>query len=221
MFSNTIDKKSKIVDNQGNEIVDLTTSIFSMQAGGIRNYNTARLSQTYVMRPDKVAFMEYGSDENTEFILKYSGISNPFSLDKDDVVMVPDANQASAQMKDKEEKELTSKIDQVRNYFKFTNTDYKSDKSSYDALANKEIKSGVLDPTENNDYIVPYISEDGKAAITIKNGRMFFGEDNTNLDTNIQAVIDQTVTALADQCALNGLTLADFVRASTKNNLGK
>jgi len=33
------------------------------------------------MRPDKVAFAEYGKDEYTEYILKYSGVSNPFSID--------------------------------------------------------------------------------------------------------------------------------------------
>jgi hypothetical protein len=57
---------------------------------------------------------------------------------------------------------------------------------------------------------------------------MYFGEDagqsagenqtvGTALDKKIQSLIDSTATAVADNCALNGLSLTDFVRASTKN----
>ena len=48
------------------------------------------------MRPDKVAFAEYGTDEYTEYILKYSGVSNPFYIDEDDVLFIPDPGQAEA-----------------------------------------------------------------------------------------------------------------------------
>lgn len=205
MFENTIDKKQLIVDNKGNSIVDLTPSIYGEYITPVTNYNTVGLNETYQMRADKVAFAEYGTTNGTEFILKYSGISNPFSLDKEDVLMIPEYDIAQKQMVELASVKKENTIQQVRNYFKYTNKDYKSDKSAYDELANKEIKSGVLDPTETNDYIVPYISEDGTTPITIRNGRMYFGEDN-----NIQS--------LADQCIMNGMSLANFVRASVKNN---
>jgi len=48
------------------------------------------------MRADKVAFAEYGTDEYTEYILKYSGVSNPFSIAEDDVLFIPDPGQAEA-----------------------------------------------------------------------------------------------------------------------------
>ena len=35
-----------------------------------------------------VANTEYGNTKDTEFILKYSGISNPFSLKDDDILMI-------------------------------------------------------------------------------------------------------------------------------------
>lgn len=218
MFENTIDKKKMITDKNGNEIVDLTTSIFGHNVTGMSDYNMVRLSKTYQMRADKVSFAEYGNIEETEFILKYSGISNPFSLDKDDVLLIPNIQQAKAQMVDLEDEEKKDKTAQIRNYFKFTNKDFKSNSDSYDKFANKEIPSGIKSATPNADYIVPYISDDGTAAITVRGGRVYFGEDNATAASNVvQAVIDSAASAIADQCAINGLTLADFVRASRKN----
>jgi len=174
MFDNTIDKKQKVVDKNGNEIVDLTTSIFKRSVSGINSYNSVRMNEYYQMRADKIAFNYYHTDEGTEYILKYSGISNPFSLDKDDVLMIPNMGQANEQMTDYSEETDINK-DQVALYYKFTNTDFKSNSASYDALAAKKIPSGVLTADDSNMYMVPYISDDGTTAVTIKNGRMYFG----------------------------------------------
>lgn len=218
MFKNTIDKKRLITDKNGNNIVDFTTSIFSRSARGIDSYNTVRVTEYFQMRADKVAFNEYGTDDNTEFILKYSGISNPFSLDKDDVLLIPDESQAQAQMADLDES-IHNGEDQVKLYYKFTNPDFKSDSKSYDDLANKVIPSGVLDPTETGGFTVPYIADDGTAAITIKNGRMYFGEDAG--PTAADDYSEQLKNALDEKCAVNGMSMTDFVRASVKNSLNK
>lgn len=220
MFGNTIDKKQQIVDPNGNTIIDLTTSIFSPSVRASDTYNVKKLSDKYVMRPDKAAFDEYGKTEDTEFVLKYTGISNPFSLDSNDILVFPDETIAKAQMADMAPEVKESKAAQIKNYYKFTNKDYKSDKTSYDNIENLSIPDGT--PTApSDDYMVPYISEDGEASITIRNGRMYFGEDNTtsvtNMDKKIQSLIDSTVSTLSDKCAINGLSLADFVRASVKN----
>lgn len=223
MFDQTIDNKPYIVDNKGNEIVNFAKSIFAETAQALEGYSTIKMDEGHQMRPDKVSFDVYGSINYAEMVLKYSGISNPFSLSKDDVLMIPEYNTIYAQLaKDVDENNDDSQIEKIKNYFKFTST-YKPDQSSYKELANKNINSGIKTPDEG-DYMVPYISDDGKTAITIRNGRMYFGEDagnsaaTTNLDEKIQNLINSTATAIADQCAMNGLSLTDFVRASTKNN---
>ncbi|WQJ53511.1 MAG: hypothetical protein [Wendovervirus sonii] len=214
MFANTIDNKQKIVDNNGNEIVDLTTSIFRKTVTSINSYNSIRMNEYFQMRADKIAFNQYNTDEGTEYILKYSGISNPFSLDKDDVLMIPDFDQASAQMTDYIEENNIEDKDQVALYYKFTNTDFKSTSASYDKLAAKKIPSGVLSPDDSNMYMVPYISDDGTAAVTIKNGRMYFGGVPTSQNKEI--------TSLEDKCLTNGMTVADFVKANiTSGNQDK
>lgn len=212
MFTNTIDKKPFIVDNNNNVLVDLTKSIFDKSAHGLNSYNTVKLSSYYQMRPDKVAFSEYGTDEYTEYILKYSGVSNPFSMDQDDILFIPDPTEAKAQMQDTINVEQESKK-QVQAYYKFTNTDYKSSDKTYNDLANKKIQSGVLNPDENGGFTVPYISDQG-SAITIKNGRMYFGTDAGDV-----AMPDNKnlATKLDEKCAINGMSLTDFVRASIVN----
>lgn len=234
MFRHSLDDKPHIIDNNGNDIINLAVSMFKAEAGQINSYKVKRMTSFYEMRPDLVSNAEYGNIHDTEFILKYSGISNPFSLKDDDLLMIPNEDEANAKTAEHAtEGEQRTRETQIRNFYKFVNPDYKRDESSYDNLKKKEIKSAVQDTLESGDYIVPYISEDGQTAVTIRNGRMYFGEDTglnvaniikastTNMDQKIQAVIDSTATALSDaNCQYNGVTMANFVRSNILKNFG-
>lgn len=233
MFTKTIDNKPIIQDDKGNNIVDLTRSIFNYNAGNINTYNVVKMTQHYEMRPDMVSYYQYGTIDNTEYILKYTGISNPFSLAEDDILMIPDAQEADTRtqgIQNNTNSETVSEA-QVRNYFKFVNKGYKQDTTAYENVKNKKIPSAVKTDTLAGDFIVPYISEDGTAAVTIKNGRMYFGADTgyavsdvikastTNIDEKIQSIIDNTATAMSDtNCMFNGTSLANFVRTNVQNN---
>lgn len=223
MFDKTIDNKPTIIDKNGNEIVDLAKSIFSRSARGLNAYHTVKLNSNFQMRADKVAFAEYKTDKYTEYILKYSGVSNPFSIDKDDVLFIPNPTEADAQMQDLEETQ-TQNINQVQNYYKFTNKDFKSDSTSYDNLANKEIPSGRPKFEENAGFMVPYISDEG-TPITIKNGRIYFGTDAGNVampnTEDVEQYKKDLAAALDTKCATNGMSLTDFVRASVVNAKAK
>ena len=113
------------------------------------------------------------------------------------------------------EDEKTEIANQVQTYYKFTNTDFKSDSKSYDNLANKVIPKGTPQQIENAGFTVPYISDDG-TAITIKNGRMYFGTDAGNIASPEQYA-KELATKLDEKCAVNGMSLTDFVRASIVN----
>lgn len=233
MFQHSLDNKPTIIDDKGNEIVDLCRSMFNRSAAQIESYTVRKMTHFYEMRPDLVANAEYGDTDAAEFILKFSGISNPFTLGDDDILMIPNESEATAKTaaveKDEDDRDIVEQ--QVRNFYKFVNQDYKSDSTSYDELKEKEMKSAVVPDTIQGDYIVPYISEDGTSSVTIRNGRMYFGEDSglntasiiktstTNIDEHIQNIIDSTATALSDKnCMYNGQTLANFVRTQMKNN---
>ena len=113
------------------------------------------------------------------------------------------------------EDEKTEISNQVQTYYKFTNTDFKSDSKSYDNLANKVIPKGTPQQTTNAGFTVPYISDEGMA-ITIKNGRMYFGTDAANVASPEQYA-KELATKLDEKCAVNGMSLTDFVRASIVN----
>jgi hypothetical protein len=138
------------------------------------------MTNFYEMRPDLVANAEYGNTDSAEFILKFSGISNPFTLSNEDILMIPNEGEAISKTTqveaDHEENDVREQ--QVRNFYKYVNQDYKSDSTSYDKLKETEMKSAVVPNTLQGDYMVPYISEDGTTAVTIRNGRMYFGEDS-------------------------------------------
>ena len=100
MFTHSIDDKPHIIDDKGNEIVNLAASMFKENAAQIQTYTVKRMSSFFEMRPDLVSNTEYGTPKNAEFILKYSGISNPFSLKDDDILMIPNETEAEARTSD-------------------------------------------------------------------------------------------------------------------------
>ena len=235
MIKYTLDEKEQITDRKGNTIVNLAKSIFSRNAGIVKDYEILKMTDYYQMRPDLVSQAMYDSDEYAEFILKFSGISNPFSLDKEDVLMIPNNSQAIGMMSvndDEVKHERTEgTIAQIRNFFKFVNQEYKSDDTAYKNLAEKEIPSGIIDTTQRKEYIVPYISDDGRTAVTVRNGRMYFGEDAgiptaNNLSSttegvtkSVESIINNAITKLSDtNCMYNGTLLSDFVRSNFNNN---
>ena len=234
MFTYTLDNKEEVTDVRGNRIKDLTKSIFSRSSGRITDYEITKATELYHMRPDLVSQAMYDTDEYTEFVLKFSGISNPFTLNDDDTLLIPSENQAKGMMayNNQDEDELSGDgvVAQIRNFYKFVNTEYKSNRKSYDDLANKDIPDGRIDADaiKRKDYIVPYISEDGRTSITIRGNRIYFGEDsglesannvqtptNPGVEKSVQSILAQAQTELSNtNCLYNGQSTTDFFRAN-------
>ena len=239
MFTYTIDKKPDIRDPKGNIIKNFATSLFNKNSTGISDYLVRRVdSEKYAMRPDLISFAMYGKDLFAEYILKFSGISNPFSLYDEDVLKIPNEQMVYGMMAVNHPEEEVSdgnNLAQIRNSFKYYDPSlnmYTKDGQSYRDLKNMKIPSGIIDAgkiqNKTGSIMVPYISEDGRTAVTIRNGYVYFGEDTglniagqdgvinaANITTAIQKAINSTATKLSDtNCLYNGTNLADFVRAN-------
>ena len=239
MFTYTIDNKPEITDAKGNKIINFVTSLFNKNSTYISDYLIRRVdSDKYAMRPDLVSMAMYGTEDYAEYILKFSGISNPFSLCGDDVLKIPNEQMAYGMMavnNDEQDTQVDNTLAQIRNSFKYYDPSlnmYTKDGQSYRDLKNMKIPSGIIDAgkiqNRTGNIMVPYISEDGRTAVTIRNGFVYFGEDsglniagqNTvqqaiNITSAIQTAIDNTATKLSDSnCLYNGTNLADFVRAN-------
>lgn len=88
-FSYTIDKKVTIKTVNGDDILDLAApSLKKDVTFNVLNYVIVR--NTEVMRPDTITQRYYGDMTNTEMLMKFNGISNPFSVDEGDLLMIAD-----------------------------------------------------------------------------------------------------------------------------------
>jgi len=89
MFKASLDNKAKVTDPNGNEIVDLTSATFRNN-DQISQYFLRKVPSEFRMRPDLIALTELGTTDKTEYIMMFNQIGNPFSIDKDDVLLFPD-----------------------------------------------------------------------------------------------------------------------------------
>lgn len=230
MFEYTLDRKPIITDDKGNRIVDLAKSIFARSSMGVRGYTMWRISDHFNMRPDLVSQSVYGSDRRCEYILKFAGISNPFTLCDDDVLLIPNEDEADGIMaaNNPSESDLDNqgRMVNILTQFKFQNQEFKSDSTSYDNLAKLDIPSGVIDTSKEGNYMSPYISDDGKTTVTIHGGRMYFGNDSGMVSANqlasaqavndsAQNIINNALTTLSGtNCIYNGSNVGDLLRAA-------
>ena len=80
----------KIVENSsGEKFADLSTrSMNYTTQGGV--IDAFYVGDDMTMRVDLISFAAYGNVDNFDMICKYNGISNPYSLDAHDLILVPD-----------------------------------------------------------------------------------------------------------------------------------
>lgn len=75
-------------DNKPIKFIDLTSRTFNEV-----NFNNARavlVDENYIARPDLISLAVYGDDKYGDIICKINGISNPFELNKDMIIYLPD-----------------------------------------------------------------------------------------------------------------------------------
>lgn len=82
------------------------------------------VNKHYVARPDLLSLAVYGDDRYADVICKINGISNPFEMNEDDVLILPDMNfiQQYAKSFDTSGSELVSKDDNDDEILKVKNT---------------------------------------------------------------------------------------------------
>lgn len=207
MFQHTLDSRKEIVDWEGNRLIDLFPSVFDFKSNQIENYNVYKVTENFVCRPDLVSLRYYGTTEKTEYILLYNGISNPFSLDKDDILMVPNPAQADAQMKnfDSESTSMNqfglNRTLAIKNAYK-----YISEKKFPKANANLAFDSSNIGDTSTKRGLPTYEVDTDAAAVVVRNGRVYFGQNSgllsasdiptANIDTKIEQLVNSALGLL-------------------------
>jgi hypothetical protein len=167
MFLNSIDKKPLLVKDDGLVIRDLTQSMFTFKTNNYISYQAYKVPTEYAMRPDLISQSVYNNTLQAEFILKYNGISNAFSISPGDIILIPDLNSAQDNIR-KEGEGADSPENKIRLSYKYLDP---TKAPSKDKIAinfeDRNLKEGALPPN---------IAEEGAQQIVHRNGRVYFGE---------------------------------------------
>ena len=190
MFENVIDKRIETVKYNNEEILDLTSSIFNdIKSAGII-FNIYRVPESMKMRIDLISIAAYGTDKYSDLLLKYNGISNPFTIDKDDILLIPTLDTIENDLKTVVISNNTA--DKIRNYHKYI------DKNK--APQSIGSQSSTLKIDKNVEYKEANLADAGVESITLRNGRIYFGDNNID-------------------CAADGITASDFSISKIENGL--
>ena len=169
MFRNTIDNKPIIRDKNGYSLLDLTVSIFNKQSSATA-MQAYRIPEAYAMRPDLISMAVYNTTEYAEIILKYNGISNPFSLNPGDIIMIPDIDDALSAINTN----LISDKDNTIDGAKFIDTD----KNPTISQENIDFDRRNVINNNTDNIVLPNIADENESQVTIRGGKIFFGDVN-------------------------------------------
>lgn len=176
-MSLTIFSIKPTINVKGEEIIDLTYPSVRF------NYNpyiigVINVTESLAMRPDLISKAAYGTMDYWDMILKYNGISNPFSLGPDDQLLVPDLDNMRQQIAP------SGAIDKIPDSIRKQYIDVSKKAQQDPKLAELEKKrreaqkkkaEGIGVPSANN--LPPNIAEAGDREIVIKGGKIYFGPD--------------------------------------------
>ena len=175
MFLQSIDKKPFRKLPDGNIIRDLTVSMFDFKANNYTSFNAFKVPFDYIMRPDLISQAVYNNTLYAEFILKYNGISNPFTIEEGDVILIP--NLESAKLNTKTSGTSIEDPDQrLRNSYKYIDpTKIPKKDANISNFGNRDISKNKKSAIQEG-ALPPNIAEAGATQIVERNGRVYFGE---------------------------------------------
>jgi hypothetical protein len=189
MFDNSIDNKPLFTRPDGQVVRDLTQSMIDNAVQPGISYTAFKVPKDYVMRPDLISKAVYNTTQYAEIILKFNGISNPFSIDEGDIILVPNLDGAKEKIA-KLESGYKTDLTKIRNSYKYIDPAKIPSKSdSLTDYDNRQLK---------NAFLPPNFAEEGTTQIIQRNGRVYFGESVAT-------------------CVQTGISSAEFLSLAIKN----
>ena len=177
LISRILSRKRTII-KYTQQMTDLIYSTFSFPTGSDGAGVTA-VSEYENMRPDLMADRLYGDQSKWDAMLKYNGISNPFSVKAGDLLYaLPFSALESVYVpptiiQEREQKKETGAKSQVVS---------KKDKNRVNNLARKNNKNEDGVNIGSNGELPPNLSKVGDKSVKVKDGRLVFGEDVTTVN---------------------------------------
>jgi len=160
--------KESITKLNGEVVVDLIRRSVSFLGIKLDSGMKYLVTEDTAMRSDLIANAYYQDSSICDLLLKYNGYSNPFSIDVNDIITIPDVQDLSNFVKPGTLLEIGKpRKKKATNVFQPTT---KKDKARLNFLIKK---AGAAAPIPPNIAI--------NNGVTISNGKIIFGTDVTNI----------------------------------------
>jgi len=160
--------KESITKLNGEVVVDLIRRSVSFLGIKLDSGMKYLVTEDTAMRSDLIANAYYQDSSICDLLLKYNGYSNPFSIDVNDIITIPDVQDLSNFVKPGTLLEIGKpRKKKATNVFQPTT---KKDKRRLNFLIKK---AGAAAPIPPNIAI--------NNGVTISNGKIIFGTDVTNI----------------------------------------
>jgi hypothetical protein len=165
--SKILTSKKIFTISTGEVILDLISSTFRF--GEARTTaGPVIIGSEEVMRPDLVAERVYSDQSNWDAILKFNGISNPFSLNEGEVILAPPFKTIGSSVGPPKEVVEKGKDPAKKNEAALINPKTKKDKKRLESLR-----------TKVSEVVPPNVNLTGAKNIKVENGVITFGGDMT------------------------------------------
>lgn len=151
--------------------IDLTGQTF--EAKNISIIGVALISDELVMRPDLIARVYYADSNKLDYILKFNGISNPFSIDSGQILFIGNEKELDGCFKPGPTIDGGAKEEDIRTSFLDTSKLSKKDAKRLELLKEKSAAAGA----SASSNLTPNMAEPGSKEITVKDGVVLFGND--------------------------------------------
>lgn len=149
------------------EIIDLTSPSWNFNSA-LNIQSTMIVSYDTQMRPDLIAQLYYGDHNKLDYICKFNGIANPFSLEAGQVLFIGDADDLKTAFTETPSSTKGDSKKDIRDKFFDPNRMSKKDSKRLEYIRKKSTSATNLPPN----FAAP-----GNTEITVKDGKVIFGND--------------------------------------------
>lgn len=170
LISKILRKKLTFTNELGDQVTDLIYSTFRFPTN-TNNSGLVIIGEFENMRTDLMCNRIYGDQSKWDAMLKYNGISNPFSVKSGDLLFAMPFSVADGVYKNPRRiEERGQKVEEPINGILDLNKTLTKDNERLKNLANKK---GELPPN---------INQVGDKNVKVKDGKLIFGEDVTSIN---------------------------------------
>jgi hypothetical protein len=163
--------KNFLTKATGDTVVDLISSTFSFLRTSGQTEGFVRVREEEAMRPDLISIRLYSNQQYYDALMKYNGISNPFSINPGEILVIPPYRELEQMLVSPRLVPEKGAERKAKNEDKLVNPKTVKDRKRLEALKDRV-----------KEIVPPNVNTEGNRNVKVKDGRVIFGEDVTQVN---------------------------------------